>query len=135
MRADAGLCPAIFCAWCRACRRWTSWLAPLTRHEAARAPLDRLGIPARLQAVPPAVFLGDEQQRIDWARGFLCRHPVLLLDGPTVYLDAARRDVIIGLIAGARARGTAIVGIFHDHTVRAAVADRVHTVAVLQETA
>ena len=81
------------------------------------------------------MFSGDEQQRINWARSFLCRHPVLLLGGPTVYLDAARRDVIIALIAGARARGTAIVGIFHDHTVRAAVADRVNTVAVLQETA
>lgn len=105
------------------------------QREQARALLDRLGIPARLHGVPPAVFSGGEQQRINLARGFLGQHPVLLLDEPTASLDAARRDVVIAMICDAKVAGTAIVGIFHDHAVRAAVADRVHLVSALQETA
>ncbi len=43
---------------------------------------------------------------------------MLLLDEPTASLDAANRDVVIGMIRDAKARGAAIVGIFHDAEVR-----------------
>ena len=69
------------------------------------------------------------------ARGFIGDRPILLLDEPTASLDAANRDVVIGLIREAKARGTAIVGIFHDTAVRDAVADRVFEVAPLQDAA
>ena len=49
---------------------------------------------------------------------------VLLLDEPTASLDAINRQVVIGLIEAAKARGTAVIGIFHDEEVRAAVANR-----------
>jgi alpha-D-ribose 1-methylphosphonate 5-triphosphate synthase subunit PhnL len=39
------------------------------------------------------------------------------------------------MIREAKARGTAIVGIFHDVAVRDAVADRVFTVSPLQDAA
>ena len=39
-------------------------------------------------------------------------------------LDAANRDVVVALIAEARAAGSAIVGIFHDEAVREQVATR-----------
>ena len=39
----------------------------------------RLNIPQRLHALPPATFSGGEQQRINLARGFIGRHPVLLV--------------------------------------------------------
>jgi alpha-D-ribose 1-methylphosphonate 5-triphosphate synthase subunit PhnL len=108
--------------------------ADSARAEAA-ALLLRLRIPARLHGLPPATFSGGEQQRVNLARGFIGRHPVLLLDEPTASLDAANRDVVIGLIREAKARGTAIVGIFHDAAVREAVADRIFDVTPLQEAA
>ncbi|MDE3028993.1 MAG: phosphonate C-P lyase system protein PhnL, partial [Paracoccaceae bacterium] len=57
-------------------------------------------------------------------RGFAHDYPALLLDEPTASLDAANRDTVLGLIEEAKARGAAIVGIFHDTVARARVADR-----------
>jgi alpha-D-ribose 1-methylphosphonate 5-triphosphate synthase subunit PhnL len=85
----------------------------------------RLRIPMRLWRVPPATFSGGEQQRINVARGFIRPMPVLLLDEPTASLDADNRQTVISLIQEARARGSAIVGIFHDQRVRDAVATRI----------
>lgn len=101
----------------------------------ARDLLLRLGIPARLHALPPATFSGGEQQRINLARGFIAGHPILLLDEPTASLDAGNRAVVVRMIHEAKARGCAIVGIFHDSEVRDAVADRLFTVSQLQDAA
>jgi len=90
----------------------------------ARALLSRLNMPEKLHGLPPATFSGGEQQRVNLARGFAPHYPVLLLDEPTASLDAANREIVIALIAEAKARGSAIVGIFHDSEVRERVADR-----------
>ena len=106
--------------------------AALARAEALLA---RLNLPARLHHLPPATFSGGEQQRVNLARGFAPDYPILLLDEPTASLDAANREVVIGLIAEAKARGAAIIGIFHDAEVRGRVADRLFDVAPLPEVA
>ena len=96
---------------------------------AARAPrelLDRLNLPERLWQLPPATFSGGEQQRVNIARGFAAEHPILLLDEPTASLDAANRAVVVELIRERKRAGAALLGIFHDDDVRAAVADRSH---------
>lgn len=67
---------------------------------------------------------GGERRRIGLARALLKRAPVLLLDEPTASLDAANRRIVVQLIAEAKARGAAVVGIFHDEEVRDAVATR-----------
>ena len=90
----------------------------------AAALLSRLNIPARLHGLPPATFSGGEQQRVNLARGFIGAHPVLLLDEPTASLDTENTEVVVGLVREAKARGAAVVGIFHDKAVRDAVADR-----------
>jgi alpha-D-ribose 1-methylphosphonate 5-triphosphate synthase subunit PhnL len=92
--------------------------------------LTRLAIPERLWALPPATFSGGEQQRVNIARGFVAELPLLLLDEPTASLDVHNREVVTELIREKRARGTAILGIFHDAEVRDAVADRVVPVEV-----
>jgi len=97
--------------------------------------LHRLNIPARLHGLPPATFSGGEQQRINLARGFIGGHPILLLDEPTASLDAENAEIVIAMIAEAKARGVAIVGIFHDAAVRGRVADRLLHVMPLQEAA
>ncbi len=86
--------------------------------------LARLNIPERLWALSPTTFSGGEQQRVNIARGFAHPYPVLLLDEPTASLDVANRAVVLDLIEAARARGAAIVGIFHDEAARNRVCDR-----------
>lgn len=101
----------------------------------ARALLLRLNMPERLHALPPATFSGGEQQRVNLARGFAAEYPVLLLDEPTASLDAANRAIVISLIDEAKARGAAIIGIFHDTEVRDRVADRLFTVQPIPDAA
>ena len=91
----------------------------------ARALLERLNLPERLWQLPPATFSGGEQQRVNIARGFITDHPILLLDEPTASLDAANREIVIGMIAEKKRDGVAMLGIFHDQDVRDAVADRI----------
>lgn len=86
--------------------------------------LARLNIPERLWGLSPTTFSGGEQQRVNIARGFAHAYPVLLLDEPTASLDATNRAVVLALIAEAKARGAAILGIFHDEPARAQVCDR-----------
>jgi len=86
--------------------------------------LARLNIPERLWSLSPTTFSGGEQQRVNIARGFAHAYPALLLDEPTASLDAANRETVLCLIEEAKARGAAIVGIFHDAEARARVCDR-----------
>jgi alpha-D-ribose 1-methylphosphonate 5-triphosphate synthase subunit PhnL len=104
------------------------------RERAARL-LTLLAIPGRLWSLPPATFSGGEQQRVNIARGFITELPLLLLDEPTASLDARNREVVTELIRGKRARGTAVLGIFHDVEVRDALADRVVEVELFAATA
>jgi alpha-D-ribose 1-methylphosphonate 5-triphosphate synthase subunit PhnL len=83
-----------------------------------------LNIPERLWSLSPTTFSGGEQQRVNIARGFAYDYPALLLDEPTASLDAQNRATVLGLIEGAKARGAAIVGIFHDEAAREQVCDR-----------
>jgi alpha-D-ribose 1-methylphosphonate 5-triphosphate synthase subunit PhnL len=89
--------------------------------------LSRLRIPERLWSLAPATFSGGEQQRVNIARGFAARHPILLLDEPTASLDSANRAVVIDLIAEAKAESRALVGVFHDDEVREAISTRVYS--------
>ena len=86
--------------------------------------LARLNIPQPLWSLSPTTFSGGEQQRVNIARGFAHPYPALLLDEPTASLDAANRAVVLDLIEGAKARGAAIIGIFHDEAARARLCDR-----------
>ena len=92
--------------------------------------LTRLRIPERLWPLSPTTFSGGEQQRVNIARGFAHRYPVLLLDEPTASLDAQNRKTVLSLIEEAKAEGAAIVGIFHDLEARERVADRAIDVSV-----
>ncbi len=90
----------------------------------ARELLNRLRIPETLWELSPTTFSGGEQQRVNIARGFAHVFPAMLLDEPTASLDAANRATVLDLIDEAKARGAAIIGIFHDEEARERVADR-----------
>lgn len=100
-------------------------IGPTEARRSAVELLERLNLPAALYDLPPATFSGGEKQRVNIARGFLTDHPILLLDEPTASLDAANRDVVCDLIAEKRAKGVAILGIFHDEEVRRRIASRI----------
>ena len=126
------------CASSRACRRSRSSPSRCARggvdaeaRARARRPLllTRLNVPERLWDLAPATFSGGEQQRVNIARGFAVDYPILLLDEPTASLDADNRASVIELIDEAKARGAAIVGIFHDGEVRERVASRLYDMA------
>ncbi|GAB6051926.1 phosphonate C-P lyase system protein PhnL [Magnetospira thiophila] len=92
--------------------------------DRARDILSRLHIPETLWQLSPLTFSGGEQQRVNIARGFIAQYPVLLLDEPTASLDAGNRATVLDLIEEAKARGSAILGIFHDEAVRDAICNR-----------
>jgi len=103
-------------------------LATGTSRDAARTQaetlLTRLNIPERLWTLSPTTFSGGEQQRVNIARGFAFPYPALLLDEPTASLDPTNRATVLAMIAEAKARGAAIIGIFHDHAAREEICDR-----------
>ncbi|WP_295042816.1 phosphonate C-P lyase system protein PhnL [uncultured Paracoccus sp.] len=99
-------------------------IAPADARARAADLLARLNIPDRLWGLSPTTFSGGEQQRVNIARGFAHAFPVMLLDEPTASLDAANREVVLTLIEEAKARGAAILGIFHDEGARDRVCDR-----------
>jgi alpha-D-ribose 1-methylphosphonate 5-triphosphate synthase subunit PhnL len=98
--------------------------AAAARERAAEL-LTKLNLPEALWQLPPATFSGGEQQRVNIARGFITDHTVLLLDEPTASLDATNRAVVVEMIGEKKKAGVALLGIFHDEEVRAAVADRI----------
>lgn len=110
-------------------------VAATTAKDRAAVMLERLRIPENLMGLAPATFSGGEQQRVNIARSFVADYPILLLDEPTASLDSRNRETVITLINEAKARGAAIVGIFHDDEVRAAVADALFEVEVYRAAA
>ena len=97
--------------------------------QKAAALLTHLNVPERLWHLAPSTFSGGEQQRVNIARGFVVDYPILLLDEPTASLDTTNSAAVVSLIDQAKARGAAIVGIFHDEAVRDHVADRLHVMS------
>lgn len=91
--------------------------------------LSALRLPRAHWDLPPATFSGGEQQRVNIARSFIRNYPVMLLDEPTASLDAENRAIVVTLIKEALSRGAAMIGIFHDHDVRDAVATRLFGVS------
>lgn len=90
----------------------------------ARELLAHLHIPERLWHLPPSTFSGGEQQRVNIARGFSARFPILLLDEPTASLDKKNRKRVFELIEEERGSGTTIIGVFHDAAERRKASDR-----------
>jgi alpha-D-ribose 1-methylphosphonate 5-triphosphate synthase subunit PhnL len=84
----------------------------------------RLNLPERLWHLSPTTFSGGEKQRVNIARAFSVNHPILLLDEPTSALDATNRQVVIELLKERKARGCALIGIFHDEEVRCLTTSR-----------
>ena len=104
-------------------------VAEAQARERACALLSALRLPEAHWDLPPATFSGGAQQRVNIARSFIRKYPVMLLDEPTASLDAENRAIVVRLIQEALSEGAAMIGIFHDHDVRDAVATRLFEVS------
>ncbi len=74
---------------------------------------------------PARVLSGGEQQRLALVRALAVEPEILFLDEPSASLDPASTLAVEELIAGAHARGTAIVLVTHDLGQARRLADEV----------
>ena len=109
--------------------RATGWKNKREIQERIEEVLDLVGMSNKGYKLPNELS-GGEQQRVNIARGFAVDYPILLLDEPTASLDGKNSAAVVDLIHDAKARGAAIVGIFHDEGVRRQVADRLHPMGI-----
>ncbi|HEX3507170.1 MAG TPA: ATP-binding cassette domain-containing protein [Candidatus Dormibacteraeota bacterium] len=87
------------------------------------AVLEALGLMPVAQRYPRDLSSG-ERQRAALAAVLPGAPSIVLLDEPTRGMDAAARARLVGLVAGLRDRGAAVVLATHDAELRSALADR-----------
>ncbi|BCW70629.1 ABC transporter ATP-binding protein [Arthrobacter sp. NicSoilB8] len=91
----------------------------------ARAALAAVGLSAAAEAVHPAELSASRQRLLALAT-VLAREPVVLaLDEPTVGLDRHGLERLVGNVAAAASRGTAVVMVTHDLAYARATAHRI----------
>jgi len=85
--------------------------------------LSELGIPEGLFDAFPSFFSGGEKQRINIARSVIKEPRLLLMDEPTASLDKKSTLTVVGLLKGLKAKGTTMIGAFHDMWVMDQLSD------------
>ncbi|MEM1149103.1 MAG: ATP-binding cassette domain-containing protein [Pseudomonadota bacterium] len=81
--------------------------------DEARHWLATFGVKRDLWAAYPTTFSGGEQQKVNLARALILPQRLLLLDEPTASLDVSARAALVQRLADLKARGTAMIGVFH----------------------
>ncbi|MCZ8175983.1 MAG: ATP-binding cassette domain-containing protein [Burkholderiaceae bacterium] len=99
--------------------------------EAARALLQRVGLPAPLHARRADALSVGQQQRVAAARALVGQPELVIADEPTSALDAARRDDFMALLREAcAAAGSTLVFVSHDERLAAGFDERLELPAL-----
>jgi putative ABC transport system ATP-binding protein len=94
--------------------------------EAARALLQRMGLPAPLHARRADALSVGQQQRVAAARALVGQPALVIADEPTSALDAARRDDFMALLREAcAAAGSTLIFVSHDERLAAGFDERI----------
>jgi ABC-2 type transport system ATP-binding protein len=96
--------------------------AALAREVAAA--MDGAGLTARAQQ-RTSTLSGGYQRRVNICASILQKPAALVLDEPTVGIDVEARDAVHVILAGLKARGTAMLLTTHDLEQAQAISDRV----------
>jgi putative ABC transport system ATP-binding protein len=94
------------------------------RRARAMAALERVGLAARADHQPHQLS-GGEKQRVAIARAIAHEPRLLLADEPTGALDTASGQLVMGILRGMNASGTAVVVITHDVDVARSLPRRI----------
>ena len=92
--------------------RLAGWDAAAAQTQ-ARDALHAFGVKADLWPAYPTTFSGGEQQKVNLARALILPQKLLLLDEPTASLDVTARRALVARLADLKAKGTAMIGVFH----------------------
>lgn len=101
--------------------------------QKAQTLLLQLGISEKLLQTFPATFSGGEKQRVNIARGILSAPRLLLMDEPTASLDDKTKGIVLPYLKELPAKGTTIIGIFHDLDVRTELTTNAYVVSKPEE--
>ena len=94
--------------------------------ERAAVVLNEMGIPKALFDAFPSTFSGGEKQRINIARSVIKAPRLLLMDEPTASLDKKSTMTVVELLKGLKAKGTTMIGAFHDMWVMEQISDSIY---------
>jgi len=102
-------------------------VAPERAHVETEKILRHFELAPELWDVFPHTFSGGEKLRLNIARAMAKNPRLLLLDEPTASLDSETKMRVKELLVKLKARGTSLLGIFHDLAFMEGVCDRVLT--------
>jgi alpha-D-ribose 1-methylphosphonate 5-triphosphate synthase subunit PhnL len=91
--------------------------------EQAETMLFRVGLERSLWEMYPSTFSGGEKQRLNIVRAVITKPRLLLLDEPTASLDRGCKEKVMEMILALKAKGTAMIGVFHDRDALLRLAD------------
>jgi simple sugar transport system ATP-binding protein len=96
--------------------RLSRWgLVPSTRTRHAAAPIaERLEIVAADSEQPVAELSGGNQQKVVVGRALVSKPSLLVVNSPTVGVDVASKEALLGVIDQARREGTAVLLVSDD---------------------
>lgn len=92
----------------------------------AKEMLSFLSIREELFDLSPLTFSGGEQQRVNIAKGIIAPKSILLLDEPTASLDKKNTLKVVEKLLELKAKGVAMVGIFHDTEAMDMISDHIY---------
>jgi len=89
------------------------WGGASASHAQAADLLAAFGLKRELWDAYPTTFSGGEQQKVNLAHALIAPRRLLLLDEPTASLDVLARAALVERLAQLKAKGVAMIGVFH----------------------